>query len=334
MVSLLALQAFFPVVVVAMAATAGPALPVTSYGNNQGSPTVTTNITPSSGAVANLVDNDQTANSTHSFKMGSASDVLKYIRFDFGAGTERCIDAFKWYQDTSNAHGDWLWGASNDLITYVELATVTLGGASPFQEYTYTNTKGYRYYILWQKPGSIPATTPWCEEILFKIDTAAAYTPPTNVATYLNKFGFLDRTGFMTVTFSGTVGGGTTSNAVDGAGVTNSTDSWFWNSGQSSTSLKFDAGVGNSFVLKEMTWMQDLGTSHGTWQLAGSNDDSTYTNINVDAGTTITLGGSINAVYAFSGNTTAYRYYKLTQMTGTTSSSPWLREALFKTSLT
>jgi hypothetical protein len=330
MVSLLALEAFFPVVVVAMAAISA-ALPVTSYGNNQGSPTITTNITPGSGTVGSITDGV----TADGFKFNSSLDRLKYIRFDFGAGTERCIDAWKIFTDASNTAGTWRWAASNDLITFVELVDLTLGGAvNNYTEYTYTNTKGYRYYILWQLPATTITTTPKYSDIKFKIDTAVAYTPPTNVAAYSNKFGFLDRTGFMTVTFSGTVGGGTTSNSIDGAATDNTTDAWFWNSGQSLQTLKYDAGSGNSFVLKEMTWMQDLSTSHGTWQLAGSNDDSSYTNINVDAGTTITLGGAANSVYAFSGNATAYRYYKLTQTSGTTSSSPWLREALFKASLT
>lgn len=320
------LLAFFPLTVVA---TVGAhVVPPTSYGNNQGSPTITTNITPGSGTVASITD----GNTADGFKFASSLNRLQWIQFDFGAGTERIIDAFKVFTDASNtgtANG-WRWAASNDLITWVELSDFTLGGAvNNYTEYTYTNTKSYRYYIMWQLVGTSITTTPKYSDFKFKIAQDTASAVPTNVAAYTHKFGFKDRTGFLTVTTTATLGGGTASNLVDGEAADNSTDSMFFTAGQSSKEVKFDLGSGNSSIFTEATWWQDSANSQGTWKIAGSNDDSSYTDIT----TGINLGGSNPTVISMT-NSTAYRYYKLIQTAGTTVSGPWIRCVLFKGKLT
>lgn len=301
--------------------------PSTSYGNPQGSPTVTTNITPGSGTVASIVD----GNTGTGFKFSTSTLRLQWIMLDFGAGTERCIDAFKVYTDnpgTTTTDG-WLWAGSNDLISFVDLVSLTLGGGlNAYTEYTYTNAKGFRYYILWQKPGTGITTVPLYAEFLFKIDTAAAYTVPTNVPSYAWKYGFKDRTGFISITTTSTIGGGTISNAVDGEAVDNTTDSWWFGGGQTGRVVRFDFGT--AVKLTEVTFWQDNTTSQGTFQSAWSDDDASYT----DFGSPVTWGGAAIAVGDLSAMPAAHRYVRFTQVTGTTSSSPFQREVLFKGSMT
>ncbi|WP_197507476.1 hypothetical protein, partial [Mesorhizobium sp. AA23] len=97
----------------------------------------------------------------------------------------------------------------------------------------------------------------------------------------------------------------------------------FFSSGQSSKEVKFDLGSGK--IITAFTWLQDTDNSHGTWVLEGSNDDSSYTGI----GSSFTLGGLCVETVTFS-NSTSYRYYKLRQTSGTTSSTPWLMEIEFR----
>lgn len=319
-------KAFFPAVVSAHGGGGAPP-PATSYSNPQGSPTITTNITPSSGAVANLLD----GNTATGFKMGSSIDRLRYIRFDWGAGNERCIDGIKIYTDAPNTTttDGWKVAATNDLITYADLDDFTLGGAlNGYTENTFTNTHGFRYYILWQKPGSGSTTTPLYAEILFKIDTAAAYTMPTNIPTYAWKYGFLDRQSFISITTTSTTGGGTLSNLVDGEATDDASGSWWFGGGQTGRVMRFDFGA--AVKLNEVMFWQDNTTAQGTWQPAYSDDDSIFTNF----GSPVTWGGAAISTGDLSAMAAAHRYLRLTQVTGTTSSSPFQRCILFKGSLT
>lgn len=91
--------------------------------------------------------------------------------------------------------------------------------------------------------------------------------------------------------------------------------------------IKFDFGTAK--VINEAKWYQSAATAQGTWKFEGSNDDSTY----ADVGSNFTLGGATTqTITAISGNTTAYRYYRLTKVSGSTSAGPWTQEIEFKIS--
>lgn len=316
----------------------GGGSPATSYANSGGTGnrsafwTVTTNITPGSGAVANLVNGNLTGDATNAFKMASASDRLKWIRFHATDGNAYCIDALKLFSDVVNDHDDWFIGATNNGEDWVELGTLSqLAGAVAGTEYTFTNTGYFSDYIIWQKPGSLLSTVPWVEEIDFKISASGTPTSvATNVASYLNKYGFLDRTAFLTVTSTSGNGGGTPSNLVDGAAVDNSTDAWWFQGGQSGREIVFDAGVGNTLRVEEITWWQDTTTSHGTWQPYWGDNALAYTSFDSPK----TLGGVAVETITLAAMPTGKRALRLLQVTGTTSSSPFLREALLKSSKT
>ncbi len=89
--------------------------------------------------------------------------------------------------------------------------------------------------------------------------------------------------------------------------------------------LTFD--FGQPRIIDEAKWYQDITTSQGTWQWAGSSDNSSFTNI----GSTFTLGGStVQTQTTLNGNTTAYRYYRMLQTAGSTSSANYTQGIEFQ----
>ncbi len=89
--------------------------------------------------------------------------------------------------------------------------------------------------------------------------------------------------------------------------------------------VQFNSAV----VVTGFTWFQQNSDTHGTWQVEGSNDGSTWTAI----GGTFTLGGGTSTALGFadvittpSANTTSYTYYHLIGVSGNTSGNPWLFE--------
>lgn len=138
-----------------------------------------------------------------------------------------------------------------------------------------------------------------------------------------------DRTASITVT--ATVGlkhtaASALSKLVDGGLGHNDTDStYFAFVDVSAHWLKFDFGTAK--VVDEAKWYQDTTDGHGTWRWYGSNDDSSYTAI----GSNFSLGGSMMQTQTeLNGNSTSYRYYRLTGVSGTASQGPWLKEIEFK----
>lgn len=99
---------------------------------------------------------------------------------------------------------------------------------------------------------------------------------------------------------------------------------WF-DSQVSGQYLLFD--FGQPRIIDEAKWYQDNSSSQGTWKFQGSNDNSSFT----DVGTTFTLGGSTTqTITAINGNTTAYRWWKLIQTAGSTTSSPYTKGIEFQ----
>lgn len=148
--------------------------------------------------------------------------------------------------------------------------------------------------------------------------------------SYSNKGGTGNRTATITVTSSsGLLAGGTPPNLVNGAVANNYTDSIALTNGASSVGayLLFDFGTSARRVITEATWKQSGTQTHGIWQWQGSNDSTTWTSI----GASFTLGGSTAQVQStLSGNSTAYRYYRLAGVTGTVSQGPYVYEVEFK----
>lgn len=149
-------------------------------------------------------------------------------------------------------------------------------------------------------------------------------------ASYTDSYSIGDRTALITMS----QGGGiviTSSGALNTLVNGNTTESliWFASGGavDGTTWIKFANGVGIEKTFVEAKFHQSATTSHGVWQWYGSHDDITYTAI----GSSFTLGGSTLQIQTtLSGNTTAYRYYRLTGVSGNTSATPYIREFEFK----
>ncbi len=160
--------------------------------------------------------------------------------------------------------------------------------------------------------------------------SGSKYVGPSTLATtpsYANTGGTGARTGSITVTSTISFQGGTAPSLVDGSFTQDTTNGLIFTSGASSGALKFDFGSGASKVITEAKWYQGDASTHATMQWSGSNDDSSYTTI----GSTFVAGGSTTQTQtSLSGNTTGYRYYKLSIISGAMSNSPFVTEIEFK----
>jgi len=145
------------------------------------------------------------------------------------------------------------------------------------------------------------------------------------VPSYSGPGGSGDRRNDIKLSLSGPSPNGRPSQLVNG--VTGSTDSFFWSGFATNTILTFDFGPGHARVITEFRWTQSSATSQGTYDFEASNDATSW-----DTLITGLVLGATNAVntYSCASNTTEYRYYRLRQTAGNTSSSPFLREIEFK----
>ena len=143
------------------------------------------------------------------------------------------------------------------------------------------------------------------------------FTTAAGVATsYANPGGSGSRTAIIAVSQS-------SSNRPDGNSFNllylvngaNTNVNYFPNSCPDGEWVKFDFGSGK--VITALKFIQQSVTSQGTWQLEGSNDDSSWSSV----GSTFTLGSPEEASSAFSSNSTYYRYYRLKKTGGSTNGS-------------
>jgi phage gp46-like protein len=140
--------------------------------------------------------------------------------------------------------------------------------------------------------------------------------------SYANSGGTGNRTSLVTVTTTAGIGAGSIYNLVDGSQA----NTLWWSPGQSGREIVFGfGGTGFTRCINEAKWYQDLAATHGDWKWQGSNDLLAWT----DIGATFTLGGTLQTITTLSGNTNFWRYYRLLQVSGTTSNTPWLREIEF-----
>lgn len=146
--------------------------------------------------------------------------------------------------------------------------------------------------------------------------------------SYANTGGTGDRTAIITVTASASlIASGAVSNLVNGNTAENNT----WFNARTDGKITFDFGSGNLKIIDTFKWYQSNNSNHGTWKWEGSNDGSSYS----DVGSSFTFDGGIaGAAKEFtaplSGNTLAYRYWRLTQVSGTCNTGPFIREMEFK----
>lgn len=121
---------------------------------------------------------------------------------------------------------------------------------------------------------------------------------------------------------------------VKGTNVTNN-PSYFVNGNLTDTNPYFGISTGvivefwfaSKKIIDEAKFYQQSSATQGTWKWQGSNDRTSWT----DIGSSFALGGvATQTITALSGNTTAYIFYRIFQVSGTTNSGPYIHEFEFK----
>ena len=149
----------------------------------------------------------------------------------------------------------------------------------------------------------------------------AKFTPPST--SYLGYLATGDRRfADMGITTNSTNPGAPPNHLIDGNPANNT---WYFIGGQTTVNLRFD--FINKVLITEARMIQGNASTHGVWKWQGSNDKVNYT----DIGGTFTLGGATTQLQTtLNGNTTYYNTYRLLQVSGATSGSPYVHEFEFK----
>jgi hypothetical protein len=113
-------------------------------------------------------------------------------------------------------------------------------------------------------------------------------------------------------------------------GANGSNGMWWGGNGSPANGcyIYWDLGSGNSKVYTGAKWYADRNSTHGTWKWQGSNDNVTYT----DLSSNFTLGGQ-SSPYVTEvtwTNIVAYRYIKITGVSGNINHDTWHTEVEFK----
>ena len=302
----------------------------TSYSNSGGTGDrtslilVKTNKSFDSGSPDNLVDGNTGNNGTNSVSFPSA-DTGWEIWFDFRpTGFKQCIDEFRWKQNNTSTHGTWKIQAW-DGFGWTDLLTgITLGGATT-QALSFSNSDAYIIYRMVQT-GGVTSSSPSIQEVEFKIAQGDAVA---SAATgYSNPGGSGDRQSTITVSTDITLSSGTVPKLVDG--VTNSGGCDFNGGSKRQAHSRSTLAPAPSRLSTNSNGMPAMAPITAPGCSRGRIDDSGYD----DVGTPFTLngpagGGSVtysNPAY----NRQGYRYYRLLQISGTTSGSPSNWEIEFK----
>ena len=151
-------------------------------GDQSSSITVTTDLGMANSTIDKLVEGDPVDNN-----YGAASGCIptvggatvgKYIRFDYGSGNSKIIDASRFYQaGTKTTHGVWKWQGSNDASSWTDIGSnFTLGSTSFITAMgdMSSNTTAYRYYQLYGISGTTASA--WWSEMEFSEASVAEIT--------------------------------------------------------------------------------------------------------------------------------------------------------------
>ena len=287
--------------------------PETQFGS------VTTTMSSASGNVGQIIDKTQTASSGWLPSSGQTVSAQN-VTFDCGSAlnAKQMVGAKMIISNTYN-DGVWKWQGSNDNVTYSDIgvsgATFTMAGLKSEESVDitgslYENTTAYRYYRWQGVSGTTTANNFWTEVIpLLKSEANGGGINVTSDLIWDTSNGI-----------------STIQVLVNGSLAQDDTGGGWFNAGQAVAGkyLRFDMGPG---VTKTYTWAfwvsRQSSGSEGTWKWQGSQDQSSWT----DIGSNFTLGsneGNYNnwhQLTELSGNTTAYRYYQIVGISGTTNGS-------------
>jgi hypothetical protein len=158
---------------------------------------------------------------------------------------------------------------------------------------------------------------------------APDYTNTCGGGTVLIPTG-VDRRDFITVTMNHTPASdplATIDHLVNGDDSNGTTGSASFDSGWTDLVLQFDfRPSGFKQRITELQWVQNNNVGQGNYDFEGSDDGVTWTSIRTNFD--LVSGSSFN-ITTFT-NLNYYYFYRLVQVSGSTSNSPWLKEVYFK----
>jgi hypothetical protein len=243
------------------------------------------------------------------------------ITFDFGVNASVVIDEMKVYISGTTSFGTWTIDGSNNNSTWTTLKsafTLTANNAAA-TVCAYTNSTGYRYYRFHttsaQNMGG--GSGSW-SEFEFKISDATQSTR----CSWFNTNGKGARTGTITTSTTLTFSSGVIANLVDGDQTNNSSHAVALNTGQSGASMTFDFGAG-VVIDTYFLWQQaSTNNTQGTWKLQGSANNSSWTDL--ESANSLINESNLTVSKHTVSNTTSYRYYRLLQTSGSTTTPTFL----------
>jgi len=215
-------------------------------------------------------------------------------------------------------NGTWQLSGSNDDITYTNVGEPILLNSTINNLYISDNTSAYKYYKFAIVSG-VTNGGPYWQNFRFRTNKKNNYREIYE-PSWFNFYSTGYRIGEVELSITGGYGGNL-SNLL--SHVLN--NSFWWNNGQSSAKLKFT--FNEEIIIAGIYLGQNYAANNGTWQLSGSNDDITYTNV----GDTLTINSNINVIEF--PNTSAYKYYKFAIVSGVTNSGPYWQKMIFKTAI-
>lgn len=132
----------------------------------------------------------------------------------------------------------------------------------------------------------------------------------------------------VTANYGTTSSPSTFENLVNGNVSNGTTGSADFINGKTDYVLTFDfRPSGFKQIIDAIKWEQSTSASQGTWDIEASDDGVMWTSL--ASGIDLTNSSSVNETTFV--NADSYWYYRLKQVTGTTSSGPWLHEIYFNT---
>lgn len=292
-------------------------------GNRTSSITVTTTLTfTGAGPINNFVDGDFSDSYAGSVEIASAQ-TTGVIKFDFGSGVTKKILSWLWHKSSNASEGSWKLAGSNDDATYFDITpAVVTDKLGTLGQSNGVNDDFYRYYKMIQTAGFTNGS-PWNRELEFRIEDSGSADDRTAITpSYSNFLG----SGFRPyIVISGT----TVWNGLDPSGIIdglNSNVAWLVGA-QTGTYIEFD--FLEDVLITELTWLQSGATSQGDWKWQAY-DDATTSWIDLTSSFNLGSASATTVITAMSAVTDYYTKYRLQQVTGSTSSSPYVQEITFK----
>ena len=240
--------------------------------------------------------------SGHTFSFATAADAAGSTQYTTGVTTSGT-------PGSANAYTQIVVAASAPTLYYYCVNHTTMGGTA--------NT-----------PAEAATTS-----MRYKVETKnQSYTAATSGGYTTG-----DRTSSILVTTNISLDGGTINNFVDGAINHTNADGFYWSGGQNPSGwyVQFDF-LSSKVISESKLYTYADGDVHGTWRWQATDDTSgSWTNI----GNTFILQGasagstSHGVSTQLNGNTTAYRYYRLLGVSGSTMNN-YFKEIEFKTAAT